>query len=443
NGAGSALVYSTFIGGAVSDDAYGLAVDSSGNAFVTGETDSSTYPTTLGAFDTTYNGVVDAFVTKLNAAGSSLVYSTFIGGNSDDGGYGIAADSTGNAFVTGYTSGGSTAFPTTAGAFDTTHNGSSDAFVTKLNPAGSLLVYSTFVGGSSTEDGRAITVDASGNAILTGGTSSADYPTTAGAFDTTHNGGFDVFVTKVNTAGTSLDHSTFLGGSSLDVGLGLAVDSSGNAFVTGETDSSAYPTTAGAFDTTQNGSGDGFATKLDLPTPPAGIEADVASRPNGDGSLLSNDLVQIRRFVSGLDTAATSPNEFQRADSAPRATLGDGLLNATDIVQARRYVSGLDPLTNAGGPTVAADPSIAAVFGGGLFGAKVGESGELRLTGRKSGTVLVELESHREVAAVSFRVKYDLAKFGKPTVSLGDLPEGSVLTLNDTVEGELTIVIDS
>ncbi len=443
NAAGSALAYSTFIGGSASDDVYGLAVDASGNAFVTGETDSTTYPTTAGAFDTTYNGIVDAFVTKLNAAGSSLVYSTFIGGSSDDGGYAVTADGAGNAFVTGYTSGGSTAFPTTAGAFDTTHNGSTDAFVTKVNAAGSSLVYSTFIGGSLTEDGRAIVVDTSGNAILTGGTSSPTYPTTVGAFDTTHNGDFDVFVTKLNAAGTSPDHSTFIGGSSLDVGLGLAVDSSGNAFVVGETDSSGFPTTAGALDTTYNGNEDAFVTKLDLPTAAAGLEADVAPRPDGDGAFLPTDLVQIRRFVSGLDTAATTPNEFQRADCAPRTTLGDGLLNATDIVQARRYVSGLDPSTNAGGPTVAGDPSISEVIGGGLFGAKVGESGELRLTGQKSGTVLVELESRREATAVSFRLKYDVAKFGKPYVSLGDLPEGAVLTLNDTVEGELTILIDS
>ena len=439
NAAGSSLVYSTFIGGSSSDDSYGLAVDPSGNAFVTGETDSPTYPTTAGAFDTTFNGGVDAFVTKLNAAGSSLVYSTFIGGSSDDGGYGVTADPTGNAFVTGYTLGGATSFPTTAGAFDTTHNGSVDAFATKLNAAGSSLVYSTFIGGSSSEDGRAIAVDTSGNAILTGGTNSPAFPTTVGAFDTTHNGDFDAFVTKLNAAGSLLVDSTFIGGSSLDVGLGLAVDSSGNAFITGETDSPGLPTTAGAFDTTHNGNEDAFVTKLDFST---GLEADVAPRPAGDGAFLTTDLVQIRRFVAGLDTAATSPNEFQRADCAPRTTLGDGLLISTDIVQARRYVSGLDPSTNAGGPTVAADPELRAAIGGSLFGAKVGELGELRLVGGKGGAVVVELESGREVAAVSFRVRYDAA-LGKPLVSLGDLPAGAVLTVNDSVEGELTVLVDS
>ena len=439
NAAGSSLVYSTFIGGTASDDAYGLAVDASGNAFVTGETDSTTYPTTAGAFDTTYNGVVDAFVTKLNPSGSSLLYSTFIGGNSDDGGYGIAADSTGNAFVTGYTSGGSTAFPTTAGAFDTTHNGSSDAFVTKVNAAGSSLVYSTFIGGSSTEDGRAIAVDTSGNALLTGGTNSPTFPTTVGAFDTTHNGDFDAFVTKLNAAGSLLVDSTFIGGSSLDVALGLAVDSSGNAFVTGETGSTGFPTTVGALDTTQNGGEDAFVIKIELP---AGFESDVAPRPNGDGALLSTDITQVRRFVAGLDTPSVNPNEFQRTDSAPRSSFGDGVINSSDVVQVRRYGAGLDPLTIAGGPTAAADPPLRAVIDGSLFGAKVAESSELRLSSGKGGVVSVDLNPTCEVAAVSFRVRYDAA-LGKPLVSLDEVTDGAVLTVNDSVEGELIILIDS
>ncbi|MBP9109480.1 MAG: hypothetical protein KBF83_07980, partial [Pyrinomonadaceae bacterium] len=174
-----------------------------------------------------------------------------------------------------------------------------------------------------------------------------------------------------------------------------------------------------------------------------GSESDVSSRPNGDGVLLSNDIVQVRRFVSGLDTPSGQPNEFQRADASPRATLGDGLLNSADVVQTRRYVSGLDPLTGAGGPTVAADPPLRAVIDGSIFGAKSGRQSLLRLASGKGGAVGVELESGREVAAVSFRVRYDEAKLGKPVVSLGDLPDGAVLTVNDTVEGELMILIDS
>jgi hypothetical protein len=182
---------------------------------------------------------------------------------------------------------------------------------------------------------------------------------------------------------------------------------------------------------------------VNAPPVSAGFESDVSSRPNGDGVLLSNDIVQVRRFVSGLDTPSAQPNEFQRADTSPRATLGDGVLNSSDVVQTRRYVSALDPLTGAGGPTVAADPPLRAAIGGSIFGAKVEGQSLLRLASGKGGAVIIELESGREVAAVSFRIRYDESKLGKPEVSLGDLPDGAVLTVNDTVEGELTILIDS
>ena len=142
---GTALIYSTFLGGSAHDVGFGIAVDSSGNAFVTGLTQSADYPTTAGAFDTTHNGNEDVFVTKLNAAGSGLIYSTFIGGSNSDYGRGIAIDSSGNAFLTGYTY--SSNYPTTVGAFDTSFNNGDDVFVTKLNAAGSALIYSTFLGG--------------------------------------------------------------------------------------------------------------------------------------------------------------------------------------------------------------------------------------------------------------------------------------------------------
>jgi hypothetical protein len=268
NATGSSIVYSTFIGGNFDDEGFGIAVDSSGNAFVTGQTQGGTtaiFPTTVGGFDTSPNGLSDVFVTKLNAAGSSLIYSTFIGGVTDDFGQAIAVDSTGNVFVSGYTDNSfstSTAYPTTAGAFDTTHNGSIDGFVTKLNAAGSSLSYSTFLGGTSRDECYGIAVDSSGNAFVTGLTLSSNYPTTLGVFQRFPNGSDDAFVTKLNATGNSLDYSTYIGGNGNDRGFGIAVDSSGNAFVTGNTDFTNYPTTVGAFDTTQNGLQDGFVTKL-------------------------------------------------------------------------------------------------------------------------------------------------------------------------------------
>jgi hypothetical protein len=261
NATGSALVYSTYLGGSGDDDTgLGIAVDALGSAYVTGVT-STDFPTTMGAFDTTFNGDLDAFVTKLNPAGSALAYSTYLGGSGFDLGFGIAVDALGNAYVTGITD--STNFPTTTGAFDTSLNGSADAFVAKLNPAGSALAYSTYLGGSGLDEGVGIAVDALGNAYVAGVTESTTFPTTAGAFDTTFNGGiFDAFVTKLNSLGSGLLYSTYLGGSGLDLGRGIAVDALGNAYVTGVTESTNFPTTMGAFDTTLNGVSDAFVTKL-------------------------------------------------------------------------------------------------------------------------------------------------------------------------------------
>src|SRR5215212_3658745 len=229
NASGSALAYSTFLGGSDSDQGLGITVRE-GRAYVTGATLSANYPTTSGAFDTTFNGVFDAFVTKLNASGSALVYSTFLGGSDLDQGESIAVDREGRAYVTGLTQ--SADFPTTLGAFDRTFNGPNDAFVTKLNASGSALAYSTFLGGSDIDLGGDIAVSGRGSAYVTGGTDSADYPTTPGAFDTTFNGGFrDAFVTKLNASGSALAYSTFLGGSDIDLGGDIAVSGRGSAYV--------------------------------------------------------------------------------------------------------------------------------------------------------------------------------------------------------------------
>ena len=260
NPAGTALVYSTFLGGGNSEWGRDIAIDPAGSAYVTGKTMSSNFPTTGGAFDRTFNvdncprcGIdqVDAFVAKLNANGSSLVYSTFLGGTQPDETFGIAIDGARNAYVTGETVSGN--FPTTAGAFDRTAGGGSDAFVAKLNATGSALVYSTRLGGADNELPEDLAVDAAGNATVGGSTRSADFPTTPGAFDTTHNGGafderFDLFVTKLNSAGSGLAFSTFVGGSKSDFGDDLALDAAGNAYLVGGTLSPDFPTTPGTFD---------------------------------------------------------------------------------------------------------------------------------------------------------------------------------------------------
>jgi hypothetical protein len=260
NATGTALVYSTYIGGSGDDYDYGIAVDGSGNAYVTGYTISTDYDVTPGAFQTTNGGYEDVFVTKLNATGTALVYSTYIGGSANDYGQAIAVDGSGNAYVTGSTT--STNYDVTPGAFQRTNGGGGDVFVTKLNATGTALVYSTYIGGSGDERGYAIAVDGSGNAYVTGWTNSTDYDVTPGAFQTTNEGMRDVFVTKLNATGTALVYSTYLGGSGGDEGFGIAVDGSGNAYVTGWTNSTDYDVTPGAFQTTKGGGEDVFVTKV-------------------------------------------------------------------------------------------------------------------------------------------------------------------------------------
>lgn len=240
NAAGTAFVYSTYLGGTDGDNIAAIAVDSAGNAYLTGFTQSSNFPT-ANAIQATYGGSQDAFVTKINAAGSALVYSTYLGGNGSEAGAGIAVDAAGNVYTTGNTS--SNNFPTANALQATPHGG--DAYITKINPAGSAFVYSTFLGGSGGESGSSIQVDAAGNVYVTGTTSSTDFPT-ANPIQAANAGPAsfpqDAFVTKINAAGTALVYSTYLGGSAFDQSRSIAIDPSGNAYVTGFTQSTNFPT---------------------------------------------------------------------------------------------------------------------------------------------------------------------------------------------------------
>ncbi|WP_051630036.1 DUF7948 domain-containing protein [Lacrimispora aerotolerans] len=255
---GESLVYSTFLGNAGSR-ALGIAVDFQGSAYVTGE--GGIIPTTPGAFQTTPPSSVSSigFITKFSDDGGSLIYSTYLGGSSSGHCNGIALDSYNYAYVIGMT--GSTDFPVTPGAFQTTLIGTG-AFVTKLSTDGSALVYSTFLSGSSYDDGRSIAVDNRGHALVTGRTTSIDFPVTANAFQITIGGGSDAYLTKLSPGGDSLIGSTYLGGSQHDDGYGITVDELGHVYVTGHTSSPNFPTTQNVLASVLIGAPDSFISIL-------------------------------------------------------------------------------------------------------------------------------------------------------------------------------------
>ena len=284
NPSGTALVYAGYIGSSGNDRGEGIAVDSSGNAYVTGSTLSSaaSFPVTVGP-DLTYNGGdIDAFVAKVNPLGTALDYAGYIGGSDFDRGIGIAVDSMGNAYVTGFTSSSEATFPVTVGPDLTFNGGFDDAFVAKVNPSGTALDYAGYIGGSGNDGSVGIAVDSTGNAYVTGWTlsSEASFPVTVGP-DLTYNGAIDAFVAKVNPSGTALDYAGYIGGSDGDKGIGIAVDSTGAAYVTGETSSTeaTFPVTVGP-DLTFNGFIDVFVAKVN----PSGTALDYAGYIGGSGS---------------------------------------------------------------------------------------------------------------------------------------------------------------
>ncbi|MFW9887740.1 MAG: SBBP repeat-containing protein [Candidatus Thorarchaeota archaeon] len=253
---GSALVYSVIIGGCKNDMATSVAVDPNDNAYVTGQTDSPDFPT-VNSYDNTKGNEKDCFVFKLSPDGSTLLFSTYIGGDRNDRANCIAIDFSGNAFVAGYTS--SSNFPI-FNAYNSTYGGEGDCFVFKLSADGSTLHYTTFIGGGRYDEANCIAIDLSGNAYVTGETRSPNFPT-INAYNSTYGGNFDCFVLKLSANGSTLYCSTFIGGSGHDEATSVAVDSSGNAFVAGYTSSPNFPT-FNAYNSTYGGEGDCFVFKL-------------------------------------------------------------------------------------------------------------------------------------------------------------------------------------
>ena len=266
NTSSAALVYCGYIGGSGADDGFGIAVDGYGNAYITGYAHSSetTFPIKVGP-DLTFNGGDDdAFVAKVNASGTALVYCGYIGGSDNDGGRNIAVDGSGNAYITGLTYSTQTTFPVIVGPYQTL-SGKCDAFVAKVNPAGAALVYCGYIGGSGTDYGNGIAVDLYGNAYITGPTESdaGTFPVKVGPDLTFNGGGWDAFVAEVDSTGTALVYCGYIGGSSIERGYGIAVDGGGNAYITGSTESTetTFPVAVGP-DLTRNGPVNAFVAKV-------------------------------------------------------------------------------------------------------------------------------------------------------------------------------------
>lgn len=289
NSTGTALIYSTYLGGSSGDQAKGIAIDSSGNAYITGITNSTNFPTTAGAFQRAFGGGdTDAFVAELNASGSSLAYSSYLGGNENEGMGGIAVDTAGNAYVTGSTASDDSSFPVAntdiqGACIGYKANGTSpmppncppyilgeattDAFVTKFTPDGSSLVYSTYLGGTDSDVGTGIAVDTLRAAYVAGWTISTDFhfPPNGAAFQPAYAGNTDAFVLKIDPSGSSLVYATYLGGSGQDQAMAIVVDINGVAYVTGETASSNFPTERAIQPTLSgplNYPGDAFISKV-------------------------------------------------------------------------------------------------------------------------------------------------------------------------------------
>lgn len=343
------VIWSTYVGGAGSDGMSDLALDPSGNFVCVGLTQSSNFPSTVGSYDTVYNGYSDAYIFKMNPTGTALVYGTFLGaaGNVDDQALGVAVDGSGNAYVVGETTSGS--FPVTVGAWKTTFGGAQEGFAAKLSANGSTLLASTFLGGTTADICSSIALDASSNPIIGGYTSSSDYPTTVGSLSPTQGGGWDSFITKLNPDLTSALYSTYLGGSGDDHLADLAVESTGRVVAVGSS-SGGFPVTVGAFDTT-SAYQDVFVARLNA-AGSALIYATYLGGNNTDGA----SAVAIGPLNSAIVVGSTLAFDFPTTPGAFRTTL---LNEEGFITQINSAGSSLIVSTLIGGSSVDALSEVA------------------------------------------------------------------------------------
>jgi RHS repeat-associated protein len=357
------LSFATYLGGSDTDVINAVAADSAGNAYVVGMSSSTNFPTTTGSYQTSNGGSSDAFVSKLNPNGTSLIFSTYLGGVTAESGQGIAVNSSGNAYICGSVANSlQSTFPTTVGAFQTTGGGGEDAFVTELNTSGSALVYSTLYGGSGDEYAYAIALDSSGNAYITGSSTSTNLATVSPR-QSSNGGGSDAFVAEFNSTGSSLSFGTYLGGSGNDSGSSIAVDGSGRIFVTGYTYSTNFPT-ASAYQSSAGGGEDAFVTAY-----AAGGGSYLYSTYLGGSSDDSGSGITVDTSDNAFVVGSTGSTNFPTTSGVYQSSLGGSgatnafitRLNSSGSVTASTYLGG-----NSGdsGAAIALYPGGDVIVGG-------------------------------------------------------------------------------
>ena len=329
------VVYSTYLGGSLTDVGYALAVDLSGDLYVTGGTQSPDFPHSANAYQAALAGGIDTFVSVFDPNGS-LIYSTYFGGSADDVAYGIAVDVGYNVYLTGTTS--STNFPTTASVFQAHSAGGIDGFVTKFAPFGAP-VYSTYIGGSGDDTPAAIVIDGAGAAYVAGETNSTNFPTKS-AFQNVFYGKKDIFAFKLHADGTQLDYSTYVGGSGTDTAGGLAVDTVGNLYIAGRSDSEDFPT-VNAFAPSRKGIANAVVTALS----PTGSTLQFSTYLGGSGQDAANALAL--NCATGLSIAGnTASPDFPVTAGAMQSSFG---LNQQDGFIANIGVAPIVPVVGTGG----------------------------------------------------------------------------------------------
>ena len=321
------LLASTFLGGSNSESALSIIIGSSGDVFVGGNTNSTNLPTTPGAYDTSFNGVADAFVSKLNGDLTALLASSYLGGSDSDSGR-IAMDTDGNIYVSGYTL--SLDFPTIPRAYDNSLSGSTDAFVAKFNGELTTLLASTYLGGSSYDGGNDIAIDQSGNIYVNGYTYSTNFPTTPSAYDTSFNGVLtDTFLSKLSGDLTSILVSTYLGGSNTDYAYSITIDKGGNIYVIGTTDSIDFPTTSGAYDTSFNGDySNAFISRFDGALQNLLSSTYLGGSIRASGNVILPNSLAINKDENVYLTGGTDSTDFPTTPDAYDTSFNTGSMDA-------------------------------------------------------------------------------------------------------------------